>query len=187
MLILILVLSKALPCLTHIILVEPILMLSLFHVAQPYDYCKCYSLFLIYALLHMFCVLNDIEGVMIPCLCTLYSNAKNILICARTLGSFPILFRTLLRPYHNIFFCLFGSWILNIVWFPPKIHHWICALDFTHILRIAHLTEELSLYWPSKFFRPFRQLVPMGEKFRGFWRSGREVVLSFMHIYLWYM
>ena len=28
--------------------------------------------------------------------------------------------------------------------------------------------EELILYWFSKFFFPFRQSMPMGEKFRGF-------------------
>ena len=52
-------------------------------------------------------VLNDIEGVRIPCLCILYSNAK-ILIYARTLGSFLILFRALFLSYHDIFFCPIG-------------------------------------------------------------------------------
>jgi hypothetical protein len=28
--------------------------------------------------------------------------------------------------------------------------------------------EELSLYWPSKHFRPFWQWMPIGEKVRGF-------------------
>ena len=28
--------------------------------------------------------------------------------------------------------------------------------------------EELILYWLSKFFFPFRQSMPMGEKFKGF-------------------
>ena len=51
---------------------------------------------------------------------------------------------------------------------PLTIHHWICAFDFTHILRNVQLVEELILYWPSKFFFPFRQSMPMGEKFRGF-------------------
>jgi hypothetical protein len=37
-------------------------------------------------------VLNNIEGVMIPCLCTLYFNSNRI-FCAQALGSFLILFR----------------------------------------------------------------------------------------------
>jgi hypothetical protein len=36
------------------------------------------------------------------------------------------------------------------------------------LLVYAHIMEELSLYWHSKFFCPFQQLVPMGEKFQGF-------------------
>ena len=35
-------------------------------------------------------------------------------------------------------------------------------------MRNAHIMGELSLYLPSKFFFPFRQSMPMGEKFRGF-------------------
>jgi hypothetical protein len=50
----------------------------------------------------------------------------------------------------------------------PIIRHRICAFDFTHIMRNAHIMGELSLYWPSKVFLPFRQSMPMGEKFRGF-------------------
>ena len=53
---------------------------------------QVFCLFPIYALLLIFCVLNDFEGVRMPCLCTLYSNAI-ILIGARTLGSFPISFK----------------------------------------------------------------------------------------------
>ena len=44
--------------------------------AQPYFYSKCLASLLFYDLLHLFCVLKDIWGVMIPYLCTLYSNAK---------------------------------------------------------------------------------------------------------------
>ena len=53
--------------------------------------------------LYIVCVLNDIEGVRIPCLCILYSNA-NILIYTRTLGSFLISFRSLFLSYHDILF-----------------------------------------------------------------------------------
>jgi hypothetical protein len=47
-------------------------------------------------------VLNNIEVVMIPCLCTLYFNSNGI-CCAQTLGSFFILFRALFWSSHNIF------------------------------------------------------------------------------------
>jgi hypothetical protein len=47
-------------------------------------------------------ILNNIEGVMIPCLCTLYFNLNGI-CCAQTLGSFFILFRALFWSSHNIF------------------------------------------------------------------------------------
>ena len=50
----------------------------------------------------------------------------------------------------------------------PSIRHWIRAFDSTHIMRNAHLLEELALYWPSKFVLPFWNLLPMGEKFKGF-------------------
>ena len=87
---------------------------------------------------------------------------------------FRILFSDLLVCPSPLWRCLewvhliCNLWILNIVWFPPNILHWICAFDFTHILRNSHFMEELILYWPSKFFLPFRQSMPMGEKFRGF-------------------
>ena len=66
--------------------------------------------------LSLVCVLNDIEGVRIPCLCILYSNAI-ILIYARTLGSFLISFRALFLSYHGIFFCPIGSLDLLIACF----------------------------------------------------------------------
>jgi hypothetical protein len=54
-------------------------------------------------------VLNNIEGVMIPCLCTLYFNSNRI-CCAQTLGGFFILFRALFWSSHNILIC-FAIWI----------------------------------------------------------------------------
>ena len=93
-------------------------------------------------------------------------------------GASSFLFRTLVL---DLFDCLSplwrclewlhlisNLWILNIVWFPLTIHCWICAFDFTHILRNAHFMEKFILYWLPKFFFPFRQSMPMGEKFRGF-------------------
>src|SRR5664279_3346427 len=63
--------------------------------------------FYTYPPLHLFCVLEDIGGVRIPFLCTLYSNAI-ILNSAQILGSSSISFRTLSCSYHNIF-CSIGS------------------------------------------------------------------------------
>jgi hypothetical protein len=58
--------------------------------------------------------LNNIEGVMIPCSCTLYFNS-NIIFCAHPLGSFLVLFRTPFWFYHNIFiqFVLWIIWLLS--------------------------------------------------------------------------
>ena len=139
-------------------------------------------------------VLNDVEGVRIPCLCILYSNAK-IHICARTLGSFLISFRVLFRSHHDILFCpiysldlliaCFICWsslhhiifvqslILSIVWIPSSIRHWICVFDSTHILRNAHLREELMVYWPSKFVAHFGTCCQWGRSLEGL----REMVL----------
>jgi hypothetical protein len=66
----------------------------------------------------------------------------------------------------------------------PTIRHWICAFDFTHIMRNAHIMGELLLYWPSKFFLPFRQSMPMGEKFRGFKGIWFYALVSFLSICL---
>ena len=118
-------------------------------------------------------------------MCILYSNA-NIINCARTLGSFLILFRALYLSYHDIFVCPIGSliacficWsflhhvvfvqslILNIVWLPSSIRHWICAFDSTQIMRSAHLGEELTLYWLSKFFTHFGTWCQWGRSLEG--------------------
>jgi hypothetical protein len=127
-------------------------------------------------------VLNNIEGVMIPCLCTLYFNSNGI-GCAQTLGSFFILCRALFWSYHNIFiwfafwiFWLLSSFVgsLSIVLFSfqsfdpqyslisPNILSLTYACVFTLIFFGAKHTfgEELSLYWPSKHFCPFWQWMP---------------------------
>ena len=93
-------------------------------------------------------------------------------------GASPFSFRTLALDLSDCFYPLWrclqwfhlicNRWILNIIWFPLTIRQWICAFDFTHILRNAHFMEDLILYRLSKFFFPFRQSMPMGEKFRGF-------------------
>jgi hypothetical protein len=122
---------------------------------------------LIYTLFYLVCVLNDIEGVNIPCLCKLYKSAKN-LIYAQTSGSFLISFGALFYSFDDIFFCPIGSlglliacfirWsflhratfsqslILNIVWFNPIIYHYIRAFDSTQVMRNAHIVKELKLY-----------------------------------------
>jgi hypothetical protein len=59
-------------------------------------------------------VLNNIEGLMIPYLCTLYFNPNRI-FCTQTLGSFLILFRAPFWSYHNIItqFVLWIIWLLS--------------------------------------------------------------------------
>jgi hypothetical protein len=53
-------------------------------------------------------LLNDIEGVRIPCLCILFSN-KNIIIYAQTFGGFLISFIALFLLCHDILYCPIGS------------------------------------------------------------------------------
>ena len=122
-------------------------------------------------------------------LCTPYWNTNPY--CARTLGSSLLIVRTLGWSYHNNFLSSIGfsepligyffyrsifqvDFLLqyldpqySLISFPT-IRYWICAFDFTHIMRNAHIMGELLLYWPSKFFLPFRQSMPMGERSRGF-------------------
>src|SRR4051812_39685845 len=73
------------------------------------------SVFIYIYSVYLDCVLNNIEGVRIPCLCILYSNTI-IKIYARTLGSFLISFRALF--VHLIFF---GS--LDCLLHPLKFLH----------------------------------------------------------------
>ena len=148
------------------------LLIWYFFMAQPYLWCKCYVLF--YALLHLLCVLDDFGGGRIP----FFVHSS---IVHEHWGASPFSFRTFFLDPFDCFFSLCGDFkkkkrmssfaifrSFNIVWFPLPIRHWICALDFTHILRNAHLMEELILYWLSKILLSFRQWIPMGEKFRGF-------------------
>jgi hypothetical protein len=61
----------------------------------------------------------------------------------------------------------------------------MCMCFDSFFWELAHLEEELSLYRPSKPFRPFWQWMPMGEKFQGFegnWASCFVFVLK--HIWL---
>ena len=74
LLILVLVSPDAWPCHSHNFGWANSYVLSSL-IAQPYVCCKCYASFPIYALFHIFCVLNDFGGVRMPCLCTLHSNA----------------------------------------------------------------------------------------------------------------
>ena len=77
--------------------------------------------------LYLGCVLNDIEGVRIPCLCILYSNA-NILNYVWTLGSFLISFRAPSLSYHDIF--LLSNWILDCLLYllKPSSPCYLCAI-----------------------------------------------------------
>ena len=134
--------------------------------------------------------INDIEGIRMPFLCILYSNANYNY--AQTLGSFLISFRALsFWSYHNILFCpnwFFGSFdcllhllnislqflILNIVWLPPNfVFVWISAYVSTLFMRNAHFGEEFSLCWPFKIFIHFGTWCQWGRSLEGL----REMVL----------
>mgnify|MGYP007107614383 CR=1 FL=1 len=116
----------------------------------------------------------------------MYSNAF-ILNCAQILGSFSICY--LKHSFAHIIiscsfhldsfvvfnwfvgscdclhhllmffsFYFFGNlWVLNIVLLPPK----YSSLDMCEGTPL----EELLLYWSSRTCHPFRQSMPMGEKF----------------------
>ena len=102
-----------------------------------------------------------------------------VILCARTLGSSLFILEHFLDPFDwlllfvevsfNLFFFLqYLDPQYSLISFPT-IRQWICAFDFTHTMRNAHFMGELLLYWPSKKkFLPFRQSMPMGERFRGF-------------------
>ena len=135
-----------------------------------------------------------------------YCIQMQILNYAKTLGSFLILFRSLSLDDHIIIsifhlvssFCQLVHWIiliacfiswcfstlssfcnlliLNIVWFPPSIRQWIHAFDSTHIMRNAHILEELSLYWPLRVFTHFGNRCQWGRSLEG----SRELVLCFL-------
>ena len=151
------------------------------------------------------CVRIYLRGSEDSMLCTLYWNTNPY--CARTLGSSLLIIRTLGWSYHNIFLCSIGFSDPLIGYFfcrsifqfvfllqsldPqyslisfPTIRYWICAFDFTHIMRNTHTMGELFLYWPSTFFLPFRQSMPMGEKFRGFKGIWCYALVSFLSICL---
>jgi hypothetical protein len=57
-----------------------------------------------------------------------------------------------------IIWLYFGNlWVLDIVLLPPK----YSSLDMCEGTPL----EEVLLYWPSRTCHPFRQSMPMGEKF----------------------
>jgi hypothetical protein len=121
-------------------------------------------------------VLNNIEGVMIPCLCTLYFKSNRI-FCAHTLGSYLILFRASFWSYHNIFI-QFVIWIDLLIFSFVEVYPlcylilfaifdtkyslisfknlplYMCMCFHSFILDMHTVLEELSLYWPSKLFSP---------------------------------
>ena len=81
-------------------------------------------------------------------------------------------------PCH--FFC--NPLILNIVWFPPSICHWICAFDFTQIMRNTHMLEDLSLYWPSRFFAQFGNGCQWGRSLEGLREFGYDYCFVLKHL-----
>ena len=135
---------------------------------------------------YLACVLNDIAGVRIPCLCILYSNAT-IIIYAWTLGSFLILFRALFvqlvlwilwllassvevsSPF--ILFAIFDPWYSLT---SSKYLSFDLCIWFHSYYKNAYLGEELILYWPSNLVIHFGTWCQWGRSLEGL----REMVYS---------
>ena len=184
--------KRALLCHTHH-LVEP----KSFKCSRIWIFCRssiwCSTMWLLqvlclvlytFSLAHVLCF-KGLWGSEDSMLSTLYCNTNPY--CARTLGSSLLIIRTLGWSYHNIFLCSIGFsdpliwyffcrsifqfdflcnlWILNIVWSPSQ----LSVIGYVHLISLI-LWEMHTLWgsWPSKVFLPFRQWLPMGEKFRGF-------------------
>ena len=75
-------------------------------------------------------------------------------------------------------------WILNIVCLPPTIHHWICVLYFTHILRNTQFMEEHMLYWPSKLGAHFGNRCQWGRSLESFVEKFRELFIYALVLFL---
>jgi hypothetical protein len=151
-------------------------------------------------------VLNNIEVVMIPCLCTLYFNSNRI-SCAQTLGSFFILFRALFWSYHNIIIWLFldhlfalfffledyplcyfvcNLLILNIVLFPPTFCLWICGCVLTHFFWNMHTLRRNSHYIGLlSLSAHFVNGCQWGRSFEGLKGSGLQALVLFLSILGW--
>ena len=95
------------------------------HVAKHFICCKLFCFFSHLYSLACACVRFYLGGSEDSMLCTLYWNTNPI--CARTLGSSLMIFRTLFGSFWLIasfvevsFYLIFSCnlWILNIVWFP---------------------------------------------------------------------
>ena len=185
MLILILVFSSALPWLTRITLVEPILKLLLLHVAQPFVLCNWYAYCLIYLLALVVCFYS-FWGSNDPILCTCIKYKKLVLV-HKSWGASLVFDKILCCLYHNIFYscgskdhmivcsiwylliaCLYflyvfvaydpficNLWVLNIVCFPPTTYHCIFVFLGTHLLWSTHFLEDHQIYWLSKLLVHF--------------------------------
>jgi hypothetical protein len=83
-------------------------------------------------------------------------------------GSFDC-FLHLLEIYQSCYLIVFAIFypqysLVSFKYLPL----YMCMCFHLFLLDMHTVLEELSLYWPSKFFRPFWQWMPMGEKFQGF-------------------
>ena len=121
--------------------------------------------------------------------CALYTPMQIVYFVHKPWGASSYYLEHVSWSYHNIYLSFgifFGSFdcllhllklldfviflqslILSIVWFLPNIRHWIRAFDSTQIMRNAHAMEELSLYWPSKFFTHFGNWCQWGRSLEG--------------------
>ena len=93
-------------------------------------------------------------------------------------GASPFLFRTL---FSDLFDCLSPLWRCfrmsssylqsldpQYSLISSKYSSLDMCIRFHSYFEKCNLLEELIVYCSSKFFFPFRQSMPMGEKFRGF-------------------
>ena len=129
--------------------------------AQPYRWCKCFDLFLLYAHLHLLRVLDDFGGVRIPCLCTPHLG-MNIGELLRGYLELSLWIFRLLFSFVEMF-KMISSFLQS---FDPQ--YSLISSNYSLKGIVITFMEELLLYWISKFLFPLRQSMPMGEKFRGF-------------------
>ena len=146
------------------------------HVAKHFICCKLFCFFSHLYSLACACVRFYLGGSEDSMLCTLYWNTNPI--CARTLGSSLLIFRTFFWIFLIACFFCWSFFLFDILLQSldpqyslisfPTIRYWICAFDFTHIMRNAHIMGELLLYWPSKFSSHFGNRCQWGRDLEGF-------------------
>ena len=128
--------------------------------AAPCSCCKTFYLLQVVLLLFSLyslacaCVRIYLGGSEDSMLCTLYWNTNPI--CARTLGSSLLIFRTiffgsfwLLASFVEVSFYLifiYNLWILNIVWSPSQLF----VIGYVHLISL--ILWEMHTLWGSSYY-----------------------------------